>query len=271
MGNESKGKKWWSEHGSTVFTIGAIIFNIASPIVSAIQQPKALRAIQEAEDKHYEDYIANSGPDDKKEYKPLTKWERFKAGWMYHIPTAVTTVGGVVCTCMAHNEDQKTIANISTAYSVLSSTSSLFEQKVIENVSPEKLNKIRADVAAEQVKNDPPKLDFATKQAQISGDNNAWFKDDFSKRYFKSDTVTLQTAKNEINELMLNEGYVCLNEWYIRIGLDPIELGWDVGWHATIPGELMNFHIEYCALDDGTPCGVLVFSPMPGPRNGTYK
>lgn len=253
--SENKLAKFWKEHGSLVLTIVSVGCSVAAPILSANATPKAVRAIQEAEQAKGE---------------PLDGKEKFKAGWKYYIPTALVTAAAVGSSIGAHAKDQNTITNISTAYNVLSTSAQIFEQKVAENVSADKLGKIREEVAKEKVKEGIPEK---TKQLYLNSgdsDNVAWFKDDFSKRYFKSDTVTLESIKNNINNIMLNEGYVCLNEWYIQVGLDPIELGWDVGWHATIPGELMNFHVDYTALEDGTPCGVIIFSPMPGPRNGSY-
>lgn len=264
--SEGKFKKWWHDHGSTVLTITGVLSCIATPILSATATPKAIAAVKEAEAKKYEEYLADVDPDEGIEYQPLTKWEKFKAAWKHYIPTGISAGIGIGSIIGAHATDQNVINNISTAYNVLNASSQLFEKKVAENVSPDKLNKIRSEVAKEQVKELPPPQLYL----EDGDDKIAWFKDDFSKRYFRATTVQLDKVKNEVNNTMLNEGFISLNEWYIMLGMDPIELGWDIGWHATIPGELMDFHIEYAALEDGTPCGLLVFSPQPGPKKGTY-
>lgn len=269
-GFKAKLIKTWAEHGSTILTGVSVVAAIVAPILSATATPKALKALEDAENKKYENYIADHDPDDGVVYEPLTKWEKAKVMAKYYIPTAAVTITGIGASIGSEAKNQKAIANISTAYSILSTSSQLFEKKVAENVSADKLNKIRADVAADEIKNHPKTLLL---NPNNDNDRLAWFKDDFSKAYFRSDTVTLERARNEINNTMLNEGFVSLNEWYILIGIEPVEYGWEVGWRSInlYGGELMNFHIEYSALDDGTPCGLLTFSPAPTTRKtSTY-
>ena len=262
-----KFRNFWNAHGSTVLTILSVSSAIATPILSAMATPKALQAIKEAEEQHYEDYIRDVDPDDGIEYIPLTTFQKVKVGIKHYITTIGVGLIGIVSSIGARAKDAKAINNITTAYNILSTSAQLFEQKVAENVTPDKLNKIRAAVAEEEIKGiEPPRQLYLE-----SGDDKiAWFKDQFSKRFFRATTVKLETARNEINNTMLNEGFVSLNEWYIQLGLDPIDFGWDIGWHATIPGELMGFHVEYAAMDDGTPCGLVQFNVEPSPRVGKF-
>lgn len=266
--SNGKFRTWWNSHGSTVLTIINVVSCMATPIISIIETPKALQAIKEAEDRHYEDYIQYADPDSGDSYQPLNRWQKIKIGIRHHIGTITSAVIGVISGIGAHKMDTNTVQNISTAYNLLSLSDSLYRKTVEENVTPDKLNKINAAVAEKEIKmSKPPE----TLYLETGDDKIAWFKDEFSKRYFRSCTVKLNEVKNNINCTMLNEGFISLNEWYIQLGMDPIDLGWDIGWHATIPGELMNFHIEYSSLDDGTPCGLLVFSPTPMPRKGSFN
>ena len=262
-----KFRQWWHDHGSAILTGISITSLVATPILSATATPKAVAAVQEAEAKRYEEYLKTADPEGGQEYVPLNWWGKFKAGWKHYIPAALSGGIGIASAIGAHSMDQTVINNVSTAYNVLSASSQLFEKKVAENVSADKLSKIRSAVAEEEIKALPPPQKLYLEDGD---DKIAWFKDEFSKRYFRSNTVKLGEVKNNINSTMLNEGFISLNEWYIQLGMDPIEIGWDVGWHATIPGELMDFHIEYSALEDGTPCGLVCFTPSPGPRKGSY-
>ena len=261
--NQAKG--FWSSNGGTVLSVTSVLLSLAATGSAVISTSKAIEDIKEAEQKKYEDYISK-GPKDDSSYEGLTKMEIVKACWKRYIVTGICQAGSIACAVGAGIHNKNAVNNAIMSSQIPLAYMKIFEEKVAQEISSEKLSKIRSEAAAEVIRKDPPK-----KQLVISdNDDIAWFKDDFSKRYFKCNTVTLERVKNEINNIMLNEGFVSLNEYYIKLDLDPIELGWDIGWVATIPGELMNFHIDYTALENGTPCGLIIFSPPPGPRKGTY-
>ena len=89
--------------------------------------------------------------------------------------------------------------------------------------------------------------------------------DAFSGRYFKSDVETLRRAVNDINRKIPEEMYCTVNELYLELGLPEIDLGDRLGWH-----------IDYCngfeeslsanITDNGEPCIVVSYEPMPSPE-----
>lgn len=259
-------KAWWSRNGSTVMFIGAQVCAIVAPILSAKAQPKATAAVEAYKAEHMQKYIEEGNDPDLKDYIPPTKIELAKAGcYNAYIPAAGVTLGGIALGSMAHSTQQKQIVAWSNAYNALSTSTQYLQDAVKENVSKEKFDKIKSEAAKKECADVDPKT-LPSKTDDPS--KLSWFKDEWSGQVFRSNIETIRMVRNDINEILNNEGRVPLNEWFVHLqnagcGVSLVELGWAVGWEATVPYQNLEVDIDVTQLEDGTPCGLLTFRPKP--------
>ena len=84
--------------------------------------------------------------------------------------------------------------------------------------------------------------------------------DTLSGRYFKSDIETIKKAVNELNREMTYQNYVSLDEFYSKIGLEPIKNGHLLGWN--LDNGLIEIDFGSCLAED-EPCIVIDFEVPP--------
>jgi len=255
----------WSKHGSTVLFIASQICMVAGPILSAKATPKAVAAVEQYKKDHFQDFANKHDEDEYDQYVEPTKLELIKAGcYNAYGPAIGVTILGIATGGMCFSRQQKQIQAWSTAYNVASTSQRYFEEALKENVSKEKFDKIKSEVAAKECASIEP----TTMKQLEEGTGLSYFKDDWSKQIFRCDTETIRRIQNDINESLNNEGRVPLNECYVMMqnagcDVEPVEIGWGLGWEATVPYENVKIDIDITQLKDGTPCGLISFNPKP--------
>ena len=81
-----------------------------------------------------------------------------------------------------------------------------------------------------------------------------------------SSMETLRKVQNDMNKIILDDMYASLNDFYYRIGLDPMNLGEELGW--TIDG-LIELKFSSRLSEDGQPCLVVNYETLP--RSDFYR
>lgn len=115
---------------------------------------------------------------------------------------------------------------------------------------------VKKNMDRNQLKCDTPMI--------ITGNGNYLCFDTLSGRYFKSDIEKLKRAENLLDRRIIDNMFVSLNEMYIEIGLPPVELGDDIGWHIDTGYVGMEFSYG-SAEETGEPCLIMCCS-NPQPR-----
>jgi Family of unknown function (DUF6353) len=176
-----------------------------------------------------------------------TRKERFKEQWRLYIPPVV--VGGVTIGCIvlgAKISNRRTAA-ITAAYSLSEKAFVEYKDKVKEKLGDNKEQKIRDDVAADKIRNNP-----LGKDVVLVGSGNVMCCEIQTMRYFLCDVETLKKAANEINDRVLRCEYATLAEFYTLIGQSPSPYSEEFGWfHAR---GLMEIEISPVLMNDTTPC-----------------
>lgn len=200
-------RKIWSEYGGKIiFTIGLAATAIA-PYLAVKAVPKANKAVGDAENARWDDYIAKNGPNSEIAYVPLSKWEQLKIQAIYYLPTAaciLVSMGASIYTFKVGNDKLKD-AN-TTIMQLMANTDTVM--RVVErNVSPEKMSKIKKDLAEEDVK---------SRRIQVPKFNNDdgkyTFIEPLSGQVFRSDADSIRGAVQDANDLMMNSNKLTLNE-----------------------------------------------------------
>lgn len=190
-----------------------------------------------------------------------TKDRVLKAAPAY-IPTIILATATIACIIGARTTSAKQTAALASAYTIATEAAARYRDKVIEVVGEEKAKEVDEKIADEQLKAHP----LSEQQPIIVGTGKVLCFDTLSSRYFMSDMETLRKVQNDMNKIILDDMFASLNDFYYRIGLDPMNLGEELGW--TIDS-LIDLKFTSRLSEDGQPCLVVNYESVP--RSDFYR
>ena len=190
-----------------------------------------------------------------------TKDRVLKAAPAY-IPTIILATATIACIIGARTTSAKQTAALASAYTIATEAAARYRDKVIEVVGEEKAKEVDEKIADAQLKAHP----LSEQQPIIVGTGKVLCFDTLSSRYFMSDMETLRKVQNDMNRIILDDMFASLNDFYYRIGLDPMNLGEELGW--TIDS-LIDLKFTSRLSEDGQPCLVVNYESVP--RSDFYR
>ena len=174
-----------------------------------------------------------------------TPREIFEETWDLYVPAVLSGAATIGCIVLSNRLNSKRAA---AAYSLLAVSERAFEEyrdKVVSVIGEKKEQKLKDDIAQERVDKKP------APSVIVAGDGSVICCELFTGRYFKSDMETLRKAQNDINARIMQELYVCLDEFYYLIDLDPTSSSGHCGWDSA---RLMELDFSTVLTSDGKPC-----------------
>nr|DAH12864.1 MAG TPA: hypothetical protein [Caudoviricetes sp.] len=175
-------------------------------------------------------------------------------------PPAALWFTGMSFLYMSNKAYLKRLAVIGAAYAVAEKKSSDIVNKVKETFGENKAEKVETDISQDKVNANPPEnITF------INNDDGYLFMDGWSGRQFKSTIETVKAAVNQLNEVLLRDGYVSINDLYSFISnpdLPTLQYGDELGWNHSTDG-LIEMSYDSCITPKGTPCIVLRYDVTP--------
>ncbi len=232
-----------TEHSSAIMvTIGLAGMGTAI-VMSAEATPKAMLLIEEEKKA--------------KQVDNLTPVETVKTVWKCYAPTAAVAVLSSACIIGANKVDARKRAALATAYSLSEEALREYHDKTVEMIGEKKEQAIRDSIDKDHVDRKPP----VNTEVIITERGNTLCLDSMTGRYFKSDIDELRRIENELNRMILNEGYISLNDYYYEIGLDATEVGEELGWN--VDKGYMSLSFSSQLTKDQTPCLVVSFGNRP--------
>lgn len=235
--NTTKG--FLAKHSPEILTGIGVTGMITSTVLAVKATPKALYLLEEAED-------IKGGR--------LTPVETVKAAWKPYIPSAIIGLASVSCIIGASAVNTKRNAALATAYAISEKTLLTYRDKVVETIGEKKEKEIKEKIAQDEVDKKPA----SSSQVFITPKGNTLCMDSISGRYFKSDIDTIKKAVNELNRVMTYENYISLNEFYHKIGLEPIKNSDRLGWK--LEDGLIELDFSTCLSENDEPCVVVDYS-----------
>lgn len=187
----------------------------------------------------------------------LTVKETVKTTWKCYIPAAITGVSSIACLIGASSVNARRNAAIATAYTISESALREYREKVVETIGEKQEQTVRDAIAKDKLEKNP----VSNKEVIVTEKGDTLCYDVFSGRYFKTDIDKLKRAENTVNRQMLEEGSVCLNDFYYEIGLDETKVGSTLGWDNR--KGLVSLQLSSQLASDDTPCVVVDFSVAP--------
>lgn len=177
-----------------------------------------------------------------------------------YIPTIILSTLSVGCVIGGTAMSYRDTAVLSAAYTL--SESYLKEYKdyrdrVVEKIGQKKETDIRDAMAQDRVDRNPVK----STEVIVTGRGETLCYESLTGRYFKSDIDTIKRTVYEFNKAMLDDGFICLNDFYYELGLPPVEMGDRLGWRV----EDGYFDVRFSSVlsEENVPCLSIEFDVGP--------
>lgn len=225
--------------------IGGMVFSIAWGIKATF---KAARAI----DNYKETYGKEK----------LSAKEVIKLTWKQYLPVAISTVASIPCIIASNSVSNKRYAALATAYTVTETALQEYQDKVVDVVGEKKAKEIKEAVSGDKV----TQTYQGGNQIIMTNNGTSLFYEPESGRYFMSTWNDITKAANELNASALTgmTGVISLNDWFEKLGLDPVDMGEEVGWSvANGPKNIIDISISSHITKDDVPCGAIYYNVRP--------
>ena len=233
--------------------VSGLVFSTVWAIKATFKASEAIRKYKEA-----------------KQIDKLTKKELFDLTWRFYVPVVGSTVLSIPCIIAGNHISGKRYAALATAYTISESALQEYQNKTLELVGPKKEQQIREEISKDKVNST---YEGGT-QIIITGNGDSLFYEPLSGRYFKSNWNDISKAANELNAKSLSDicGHITLNEWFEKLGLEPIDVGDDIGWELLGgTASLIDISMSSHVTKDNIPCGAISYRRRPEPiKNSLY-
>ena len=217
------------QNSPTILTGLAVAGFIGTIVLTVKAVPKAEKILAEHK-KKVEDILSDENESTEEEIKAEKRdatMELVKKMAPVVVPPVVTGVTAIACCIGSNSVNLRRQAVLSAAYNVAQTTLTEYKDKLPEIVGPGKAAKVEEAIAADKVKENPPK----DNQIIFTGKGDTLCYDEYSGRYFKSDPEKIRRIINDLNEQLISCMYINLNDFYRELGLSDIKLGDDFGWN----------------------------------------
>lgn len=160
----------------------------------------------------------------------LSTKEKVQETWKLYIPSMVTGVIGIGLIATGTTKSLNRSTALATMYTASEAVFKCYKEKVKEEIGEEKADNIEKQVIRETIKEVP--MDDGITNILYTGKGDKLFYDTFSGRYFRSSIQYIENCVNTVNKHILNEFLMCVNDFYIELGLPNIGAGNLLGWKS---------------------------------------
>lgn len=191
----------------------------------------------------------------------LTLKEKAKKVWLIYIPPVASGAVTIGCILGSSKANSNRTAAAITAYSLSEKAFTEYREKVIEQISANKDQKIRDAIAQDHVSATPMPEGMAQKSAElvVLGKGHVRCFEMYTGRYFLSDMEALRRAENEINAKIMRENYVTLDEFYDLVDLKHTSYSGNIGWNFD---RILTLRFSTVLAEDGEPCLAFEYSHL---------
>lgn len=186
---------------------------------------------------------------------PMEFREKLELVWKLYIPAVSTGVMTITCIVASNRIGTRRAAAMAAAYSFSERAFEQYKEKVAEKLGPKEEEKIRDEIAQDNVDRNPP-----SHEVIVSLGDEVLCRDSLTGRYFKSTMQAIGDAQNKINHQINNNWCASLSEFYDEIGLPRTPLSDELGWNSD---KLLDIRFSGTIADDGRPCISIDFSTVP--------
>lgn len=225
---------WTKKNSPTILAVGACGGVVATAVLSAKATPKAIAAVQEAEQTKGE---------------PLTKLEMVKACAKPYLPTAAAAAltCGAILTGDIISRKQKSCLVAATA--AATSAYQRLESAMNKHTTEEQRMDIQKEMAQQA-------MDDAKKGAidiPMAAEEDLFYEPHYG--YFAATKAEVYKAINDCNEFLAENGYCTLEYFFNCLCIDDNVtkgLGY-IGWHLSEIDDMSGYALIHMRLSDGVP------------------
>lgn len=223
------------KYTSTMLTSASVLGVIFTTILASKATVKAKKTLDDYRD---ENLIFS-----------ISKKDIFRLTWKYYVSTAFVGVSTIVCIIGADVLSKKQRRSLLGVYALLNESL----QKYKDSIDVIFGNDFDNEIVKKEYKENKDEL------IEMVNGNEILCYDLLSQRYFSSTLPTLLDAQYQVNKLLHNMGYVCVNKLYEYLEMDGIEGGDDIYWSEN----WIDFQNSYVDLEDGMVCIVVSVDRIP--------
>lgn len=214
----------------TILTCIGAVGVVATTVMAVKATPKALAAVAAKKEEKGED---------------LTRFETIVTVAPSYAPSIVTGAATIACIFGANVLNKRSQASLISAYALLDKSYKDHKHKVKELFGDEGVFQVNEAIAKDKYKET---------DIQVSDDKELFY-DLFSGRYFESTIEEVMRAEYNLNRKITIHSEAYLNDFYLELGLEPIESGWEYGWesglcHTHYWQPWVDFNHEEITIDD---------------------
>lgn len=240
-----------TKHSPTILTALGITGFISTVVMAVRATPKAIEILDYERNFRHDEYGTSYET-------PISISDTVELTWKVYVPSVLMGVTSIVCVIGATSINNRRNVALSSLFAVAESTLKEYQAKVIETIGENKEQKIRSEIAGDELRKNPLN---ETKAIIVSGLGDTLCYDQYTGRYFKGDIETIRRTINEFNSRLLKEMQLPLNDLYFDLGLESVESGRDIGWD--IDKGLVEIDISAKLASGDVPCVVLTFKNKP--------
>ena len=240
---------WFRKKSPTILTCVGVVGVVATAISAVHATPKAMELLDEAE---------------KDSDKELDVVDKIRVAGPVYIPTIAIGASTVACICGIHLLDQRQQASIMSAYGMLDAGYKKYRGKLKEIYGKDADKTVQNEMSKDKYRENPP--------SKPSEGKLLWY-EPYRDEFFELSEKEVIDAEYQLNRTFVLRGEVNLNDFYEFLGLDPIDIGDEIGWEITDDGRVFdktwidfehhfivpnnNEEAEYYRIEIVPPSGVL--------------
>lgn len=213
------------ENAPHIFTALGLAGFVTSIGFAIKATPKAKLLIDEA---IREKAIESDTPEEDVKLTPL---EMVKTTAVVYAPTVIMAFISAALIVSADHISTRRYTATAAAYELGRQSLELFQEKALEQIGEEKVEEIHKAIAQERMKNAEP---IPEQTVIVAGDaGKVLCFDGTFGHYFHSDMASIKTAIAEINNIINEQQFASVNEFYGLIGspeLPEMAVADDIGW-----------------------------------------
>ena len=196
------------KHAPEILTALGITGFVTTVVLAVDATPKALKAIEE---EHPEG---------------ATKVEAVKSAAKYYIPAGLTGIASTACIIGANRVSARRNAALTAAYTLATEFAKDYKDAVIEQIGEEKEKDVEKRVAEKRMERNPIKDNVIIQTPE----RGAKFYDPYNDRYFESNVHKLNGALNQLNNMLMNELWANMSDFFYAAGLPETRSSDLLGW-----------------------------------------
>lgn len=181
--------------------------------------------------------------------------EKVQLVWKEFIPPAAVGVVTIAAIIGANQIGSRRAAAFAAAFKLSEQLSEDYKKKVVETLGLQKEEKMRSELAAEKMRQNPPPPGMI-----IVAGSDVLMYDELSGRYFKGQVENVKKAVNEINHQVLNYYCASLTEFYEKLGLTATSFSDSTGWNTD---ELLDVQFSPTMTEDQQPAIMIGYNHEP--------